>query len=408
MSHEWADQQANLIGPAAMGANVDRPVVWYNSVKPTQPNRWLIHLLLSMGEFDNEMNLLGYGDMVDCFVRAKLLGPSSETHESDVRVLTKRYIVEQLVFLPGGSRQFDKHVVAAHQTLYQALIHRQLPLEGMPPALYTHLAAVSDAKAQEHMRKLRTALAEATVKELRGKQIANMPTNCSAVVEATVESPLEWCLTLQRGAGQTQLSFQEQTSVLEEAKGRLDQYQNADMVQAKNLVIVGGPGVGKTTLLQLVVFMAMARGLRVAISAIMSERAKQIGGEHISQMFCIPVNEKATPTRLAELAIVRLLRQPKRLAALRSLDVLHVDEMGQVSAELIAVLDIICRRVRDSTAFMGGILIMATMDAGQLHPVDGRPPLLSAHMLTCFLFRKLTQSVRACHDAPFRRIQDIS
>ena len=48
------------------------------------------------------------------------------------------------------------------------------------------------------------------------------------------------------------------------------------------------------------------------------------------------------------------------------------------------------------------------MDAGQLHPVDGRPPLLSAHMLTCFLFRKLTQSVRACHDAPFRRIQDIS
>ena len=408
MAERWTVQKNNLIGPAGEGSNINRPVIWYNSIKPTQPNRWLVHLLLSMGEFDNEMNLLGYGDIVDCFVRAKLLGPDPRTHEADVRLLTKRYIIEQLVFLPGSTRQFDKHVIAAHQTLHQALINRHLPLNEMPPALYTHLVAVSDANARNHMRKLRTSLCETAVNELRKKNVAHMPTECNSLIEATVELPFDFSIVLLQGAGQTDLSFREQMLLLQEGKSRLDQYQHADMVQTKNLVIVGGPGVGKTTMLLLIAFMAAARGLRVAISAIMSERAKQLGGEHLSQMFCIPVNEKATSTRLAELAIARLLRQPKRLALIKCLDVLSLDELGQVSAESIAVLDIICRRVRDSTAFMGGILIVATMDAGQLHPVDGRPPLLSPHMLTCFLFQRLTQSVRACNDAPFRRIQDIS
>jgi predicted GIY-YIG superfamily endonuclease len=408
MNEQWTSQKTNLIGPAQAASNVDRPVVWYNSVKPTHTNRWLVHLLLSMGEFDNEMNLLGYGDIVDCFVRAKLIGVDPRTHETDVRLLAKRYILEQLVFLPGSTRQFDKHVIAAHQTLHQALIHRQLPLDEMPPALYTHLVAVSDAKARDHMQKMRTSLSETVVSELRNKRIAQMPADCNALIHATVESPLDFRLALLQGTGQTDLSFQEQIFVLQEAQSRLNHYQNANMVQTKNLVIVGGPGVGKTTVLLLIVFMSLARGLHVAISAIMSERAKQLGGEHLFQMFCIPVNEKATSTRLAELAIARLLRQPKRLAMIRSLDVLYIDELGQVSAELISVLDIMCRRVRNSTAFFGGILVIATMDAGQLHPVDGRPPLLSVHMLTCFLFQKLTQSVRACNDAPFRRIQDLS
>ena len=31
------------------------PIVWFNSVKPTEPIRWLVHLLISMGEFDCEV-----------------------------------------------------------------------------------------------------------------------------------------------------------------------------------------------------------------------------------------------------------------------------------------------------------------------------------------------------------------
>ena len=36
----------------------DLPVTWYNYVWPTQANRFLIHILLSMGEFENEMKVM--------------------------------------------------------------------------------------------------------------------------------------------------------------------------------------------------------------------------------------------------------------------------------------------------------------------------------------------------------------
>ena len=58
-------------------------------------------------------------------------------------------------------------------------------------------------------------------------------------------------------------------------------------------------------------------------------------------MFGIPVNEMAPVPRLAELAVVNLLRQAKRMAFLQRLDILYIDELGQVSAETITVLDII-------------------------------------------------------------------
>ena len=59
---------------------------------------------------------------------------------------------------------------------------------------------------------------------------------------------------------------------------------------------------------------------------------------------------------MAEIAIVKLLRMPKKLNVLRSLNILFIDEIGQVSAELLSVLDIILRRIRDSNIFMGGVI----------------------------------------------------
>ena len=65
-----------------------------------------------MGEFDNEVNLLLDADIKNNFVRAKLLNEDPLTHEEGIRKLLARYTKEQLVYLPGGTQSFDRHVVS--------------------------------------------------------------------------------------------------------------------------------------------------------------------------------------------------------------------------------------------------------------------------------------------------------
>ena len=56
---------------------------------------------------------------------------------------------------------------------------------------------------------------------------------------------------------------------------------------------------------------------------------------------------------------------------------------------------------------MGGLLIISTQDHKQLQPVSGRPLLISAHILSCFCFILLKESVRAAGDPALQRIQNI-
>lgn len=54
----------------------------------------------------------------------------------------------------------------------------------------------------------------------------------------------------------------------------------------------------------------MTAGLVEGITAIMAARAKQLGHKHVARIFCIPVNEKASVARLAELALIQIFRTP--------------------------------------------------------------------------------------------------
>ena len=82
--------------------------------------------------------------------------------------------------------------------------------------------------------------------------------------------------------------------------------------------------------------------------------------------------------------------------------------MGQCSAEMLATFDIIMRHVRNSNIFMGGVLILFSIDHSQIQPIDGRPFLTSCHVIPCFRMVSLEQSVRAANDMPYRRIQQIA
>ena len=74
---------------------------------------------------------------------------------------------------------------------------------------------------------------------------------------------------------------------------------------------------------------------------------------------------------------------------------------------MLSTLDIILRRVRNTDIFMGGVIIISTMDHTQLQPINGRPFLLSTHVITCFKMVELQSSVRTAGDVDFQRLQAI-
>ncbi len=81
-----------------------------------------------------------------------------------------------------------------------------------------------------------------------------------------------------------------------------------------------------------------------------------------------------------------------------------VRRVGQLSAELLKILDVMFCKMRDTSTSFSGVLIIANMDASQFGAIDGLPILLSSHILTEFVIIALTESVRAHGDPEFCKI----
>ena len=86
----------------------------------------------------------------------------------------------------------------------------------------------------------------------------------------------------------------------------------------------------------------------MGVTAMMAQRAIHLGGIHIHKLFALKVSGSMTLHQMADAGIDKLLKDPVLLHTLKNLHVLLIDEIGQVSAEMLAILDIILRKVRGS------------------------------------------------------------
>ena len=185
----------------------------------------------------------------------------------------------------------------------------------------------------------------------------------------------------------------------------IDSYRNTLCKSfVKHVGILGFPGGGKTWCMMYCLIYSISRGLKVTTAAMMCNCALQLGGIHIHKLFNLPI-ERLTPHRREELAIIKLMKYPKRIEFLRSIDVIFFDEMGQVSSEFLATFDIILRRIRNSNIYMGGVLFIFSMDHTQIQPIEGHHFLTSIHIIPCYKMVVLRNSVRAHNDPDFKRIQ---
>ena len=112
--------------------------------------------------------------------------------------------------------------------------------------------------------------------------------------------------------------------------------------------------------------------------------------------------------RMAEASLISLLQKHVSLNILKMVDVLFVDEIGQVSSEMITCLDMILRRIKKNNIFLGGVLFICTLDHKQLQPITGKPFLMTPMIISCFRLHNITESVRASGDLNLQRMQKIA
>jgi predicted GIY-YIG superfamily endonuclease len=383
------------------------PVIWSTPVYPRRRTAFLIHILLSMGSFVTEYDLMLSGNLRNAFISAGLFD-ESRPQESVDNLLT-RYVLEKLRATPGSTYQFDRNLTEASDAFNELLLRIDSPMQMTPSVLYSHMREETDTKIDVFLQQEKKRLLDSVYDDLCACGFKSILPDKEMVIKARTH-PSEPIQTDRffpppRCSKQSSASHVEQTIVLERAKRGVLAYMNPGAANHRNLVVVGGPGVGKTTACQFLTLYILCMGLNATATSLVADRSKQLGGTHFHQLVCLKGSDNGrSPGQLAEAAIHELYRKPTLLALLKSLDCLNLDEFGVFSAEMLAVFDMVMRYVRGSTQFMGGVYTYCTLDHLQLMPFSGIPAMMSMYVVTEFDFVALNESVRAGKDPALQEI----
>ena len=114
------------------------PLPIYNMVKPTNSHKFLIHLLLSIGNFETEISLFKSCNIKQYFIDSGILRdptPSDPTNVEDINRILVKYIIEQLLYIPKGTKVIGRYMICAKIALTEVLINDSEEINVTPPVL---------------------------------------------------------------------------------------------------------------------------------------------------------------------------------------------------------------------------------------------------------------------------------
>ena len=160
--------------------------------------------------------------------------------------------------------------------------------------------------------------------------------------------------------------------------------------------VSGAPGTGKSHLCGVAMAYAICNGLVTYVTSLASRRAAEVGDEHIHRLFGISVLRLPVP-ELAKQAISKLENDVKRRMFLEKLELLVIEELSLIHAELWATVDLVLQLIKGNELPFGGVLIIANGDCCQLPNVSGTDIFQSSSPLFTSHFHFLEELVRM-HD----------
>ncbi|MGB0404839.1 MAG: hypothetical protein ACPGDB_01450, partial [Fusobacterium sp.] len=145
------------------------PIPVFSFIKPTMGHRFILHILLSMGHYETELDLLLHRNLKNALRYAKLIGPSD--NKSDLEYysnqLQKKFIEEQLVYFPNSSKMISNWIIIAGELFDSVIINDEIPITEMPPVLQTQLECVQEEKIYVELDKIKKAIIDSSYQELQ-------------------------------------------------------------------------------------------------------------------------------------------------------------------------------------------------------------------------------------------------
>ncbi len=131
-----------------------------------------------------------------------------------------------------------------------------------------------------------------------------------------------------------------------------------------HIFLTGKAGTGKTTFLKNLPLKTYKRMVVVAPTGVAAINA---GGQTIHSFFQLPFGPLPPGNSTATAQLHRIKKQ--KINLMRSLDLLIIDEISMVRADVLDAIDAVLRRVRRSQKPFGGVQLLMIGDVHQLAPV---------------------------------------
>src|SRR5947207_11988998 len=154
----------------------------------------------------------------------------------------------------------------------------------------------------------------------------------------------------------------------------------------KHIFLTGKAGTGKTTFLHKI----KAEGLkRMVVTAPTGVAAINAGGVTLHSFFQLPFGLYLPGTERTQTQRYRFSKD--KINLIHSLELLVIDEISMVRADLLDAVDEVLRRHADHTRPFGGVQLLMIGDLHQLPPVVKQDDwkLLSPHYGTPYFFSSL-------------------
>lgn len=162
---------------------------------------------------------------------------------------------------------------------------------------------------------------------------------------------------------------------------RLELAHNYVLHTSQNVFLTGKAGTGKTTFLHQIKQLTAKRLVVVAPTGVAAINA---GGVTIHSLFQLPFG----PIVPGDQAQLNRKFNSEKIKLLRTLDLLVIDEISMVRADVLDGIDAVLRRYRDGDRPFGGVQLLLIGDMQQLPPVirDEDWALLQPHYQTGYFF----------------------
>ena len=152
----------------------------------------------------------------------------------------------------------------------------------------------------------------------------------------------------------------------------------------RNLFITGKAGTGKTTFLHQIKQESLKRMVIVAPTGVAAINAKGVTIHSFFQMPFGPI----LPNQIANTSNAQRKFSKTKIDIIKSLDLIIIDEISMVRADLLDGIDQVMRRYKNRNKVFGGVQILMIGDLQQLAPVvwPNEWSLLQAHYNTVYFF----------------------